>query len=168
MRVGWIEAVAGGQTCGVEADCERRLSAAPVGAAPHRPGRATWAWPCGRRCLVRLPVAGSISRTFRHRLRAPCGADRGPNDVGGLTTAHLILLSSSPSSPCSLSRTSVQSGRANPLTTHWRAAARFRKRAGLQFCDAEPVLSAGRWLDRGCDPSVSNSDNILQVRPRRR
>jgi hypothetical protein len=36
MRVGWIEAVAGGQTCGVEADCERRLSAAPVGAVSVR------------------------------------------------------------------------------------------------------------------------------------
>jgi hypothetical protein len=64
---------------------------------------------CGRRCPAWLPAAGSASRTPVSVFVGPCGADRGPkaliavllhrpNDVGGLTTAHLILLSSSPSS----------------------------------------------------------------------
>jgi hypothetical protein len=90
----------------------------------------------------------------------PCRADRGPNalvavllhrpnDVGGLMTAHLILLSSSPSSPCSLLRTVHKADLQTPLGHLWRGAARFRKRAGLWVRDAGPVLSAGRWVRAG-------------------
>jgi hypothetical protein len=106
----------------------------------------------------------------------PCRADRGPNalvavllhrpnDVGGLTTAHLILLSSSPSSPCSLLRTVHKADLQTPLGHLWRGAARFRKRAGLWVRDAGPVLSAADGLARGWNSGVFNSDNVLQVRP---
>ena len=150
------------------------MSAAPLARLQYG---TSWTWSgvlgLALRTTMSCPAAGSrfSSRTSRHRLCAPVPRRsrskrpyRRPKRRGWVDDRSLILLSNSPSSPCSSLRTSAQSGPANLIGPLMARSCTVREASGIvglrRWASFKRVTmaSSGRAIQVCFD-----SDSVLQV-----